>query len=209
MSEENVEAVLRSYEVYNEHGVEATAASGFWDKNIAWHDPADFPDAEVHHGIEAAKAALQAYVDLAGHMQVHVEECIDGGDEIFTRWHVHGRGAGSGAPVEGSMYHVSTVKDGKLVRLRSTSTERRPWKPPGCRSSCFGRKAAPLIPTSCGGLPGRRETPGYPRSGTATRRRSDPSRDWRCDPDETRARGSMTTASSPEVGRSSGRRAGN
>jgi hypothetical protein len=48
-----------------------------------------------------------------------------------------------------------------------------------------------------------------PRSGTATRRRPDPSRDWRCDPDETRARGSMTTAGSPEVGRSSGRRTGN
>jgi ketosteroid isomerase-like protein len=117
MSLENVEAVKRSYETFNKYGVEATAVA-FWSDDIVWHDPEEFPDAEVHHGIEAAKAALQGYVDLAGHMKIHVEECIDAGDDVFTRWQVHGAGAGSGAPVEATMYHVSTVKQGKLVRLR-------------------------------------------------------------------------------------------
>ena len=118
MSEENVRAVLKAYEVYNEHGVEALAASGFWHEDIAWHDPAEFPDAGVHHGIEAAKAAFQAYVDLAGHMQVHVEECIDVGDQVFVRWEIRGTGTGSGAPVEATMHHVFTIEDGKLVRFR-------------------------------------------------------------------------------------------
>jgi ketosteroid isomerase-like protein len=80
--------------------------------------PEELPDAGIHHGTEAAKAALQGYVDVGGHMKIHVEECIDAGDEVFVRWQAHVRGASSGAPAEGSMYHVSTVKDGKLVRLR-------------------------------------------------------------------------------------------
>src|SRR5262245_6114728 len=118
MSQENVEAVLRSYEIFNEHGVDATAAAEWWHEDIEWHDPVEFPDADVHHGIEAAKAALQSYVDVGGHMKVHVEECIDAGDEVFVSWRAHITGASSGAPAEGLMYHVSTVKNGKLVRLR-------------------------------------------------------------------------------------------
>jgi hypothetical protein len=114
------------------------------------------------------------------------------------------------APRSSAMPSTSTASAAAESRpQRSSGPGVRPSKPPGCRNSRFGRKAAPLIRASCGRLPGRRETPGYPRSGTATRRRSDPSRDWRCDPDETRARGSMTMAGSPEVGRSSGRRTGN
>jgi ketosteroid isomerase-like protein len=118
MSQENVEAVLRSYETFNEYGVEATAAAGWWHEDIEWHDPPEFPDAGIHRGIEAAKAALQGYVDVGGHMKIHVDECIDAGDEVFVRWQARVRGASSGAPAEGSMYHVFTVKDGKLVRLR-------------------------------------------------------------------------------------------
>ena len=118
MSRENVEAVMRANEIYNKHGVQALAASGFWHEDIVWHDPEEFPDAEIHRGIDAAKAALQAYVDVAGHVQVHFDECIDAGDEVIVRWQLHGVGARSGAPVEGSMYDVFTVKQGKLVRFR-------------------------------------------------------------------------------------------
>jgi ketosteroid isomerase-like protein len=132
MSEENVEAVKRSYERFNTDGVEG-AAKDFWHEDIVWHDPEEFPDAEIYHGIEAAKAALQGYVDLGGHMKVQVEEYIDAGDEVFTGWQVHGRGASSGAPVEGSMYHVSTVKHGKLVRLRQYLNRDKALKAAGLR----------------------------------------------------------------------------
>jgi ketosteroid isomerase-like protein len=118
MSQENVEAVMRAIELYNEHGVGAVAASGFWRRDIVWHDPVELPDARTYHGIEEAKAAFQGYVDLAGHMKVDVAECIDAGEEIFIGWQLHGRGVGSGAPIEGWMYQVWTVKQGKLVRFR-------------------------------------------------------------------------------------------
>jgi ketosteroid isomerase-like protein len=133
MSQENVDAVNRSYETFNKYGVEAVAAE-FWHEDIVFHDPEEFPDAKIHHGIEAAKAALQGYVDLVGGpLKVHVVECIDAGDDVFVQWEVHERGVSSGAPVEGSIYHVSTVKQGKLVRLRQYLNRERALEAAGLR----------------------------------------------------------------------------
>jgi ketosteroid isomerase-like protein len=133
MSEENVEIVKRSYETFNNYGVEATAAE-FWHEDVVWHDPEEFPDAEIHHGLEAAKAALQGYVDLfAGPLKIHVVECIDAGDDVFVHWELHERGVSSGAPVEGSIYHVSTIKQRKMVRLRQYFDRERALEAAGLR----------------------------------------------------------------------------
>jgi ketosteroid isomerase-like protein len=133
MSQENVEAVKRSYETFNKYGVDALAAE-FWHEDVVFHDPEEFPDAEIHQGIEAAKAALQGYVDLAaGPIKVYVVECVDAGDDVFVHWELHERGVRSGAPVEGSIYHVSTVKQGKLVRLRQYFDRERALEAAGLR----------------------------------------------------------------------------
>jgi ketosteroid isomerase-like protein len=103
-------------------------------RGCRFYDPEEIPDAEIHHGIEAAKAALQSYVDLAaGQIKVHVVECIDVGDDVFVHWELHERGVRSGAPVEGSMYHVSTLKQGKLVRLRQYFDRERALETAGLR----------------------------------------------------------------------------
>jgi hypothetical protein len=134
VSQENVEAVKRSYETFNKHGVEVLAAE-FWHEDVVFHDPEEFPDAEIHHGIEAAKAALQGYVDLvAGPMKVHVVECIDAGDDVFVHWELHERGVRSGAPWRDRSTTYPLASKGSWCDFANTSTVRGPSKPPGCGS---------------------------------------------------------------------------
>jgi ketosteroid isomerase-like protein len=93
MSQENVEIVRRLYEAFNARGV--AGAVDHYDPDIEWHDVAEFPDATVHRGREAAARALQLYVDLGGAFEVHVDEFIEAGDEVVAIWRYRGRAAGS------------------------------------------------------------------------------------------------------------------
>jgi ketosteroid isomerase-like protein len=44
MSRENIDVVRRSFEAWNEGGVEASRALG-WTEDAEWHDPPGFADA--------------------------------------------------------------------------------------------------------------------------------------------------------------------
>lgn len=116
MSKENLEIVRRFYADFNSRGV--AAVHDHYHPAIEWHDVAEFPDTQIHEGLEAAARALQAYVDLGGEIEVQVEEMRDLGDEVFVIWRYEGRGTASGVPLENTLFHLWLVKEGKLVRLR-------------------------------------------------------------------------------------------
>jgi ketosteroid isomerase-like protein len=128
---ENIQAVLRLYEAFNETGV--AGAYEHWDPDIEWHDIAELPDARVHQGRDAAAKALQAYVDLGGEFEVAVEEFIDAGDEVVAIWRYRGRGAGSGVPIEQPVFHVWLVQDQRLLRLRQFISRERAFEAAGLR----------------------------------------------------------------------------
>jgi uncharacterized protein len=116
MSRENVEAVRRLYEAFNERGL--AGLYEHWDPDIEWHDVAELPDAGVHHGREAAAEAFQRYLDIGGDFKVEVDEFIEAGDEVVAIWRYRARGAASGLPLDQEIGHVWLVKDRRLVRLR-------------------------------------------------------------------------------------------
>jgi uncharacterized protein len=116
MSRENVEAVRRLYEAFNERGL--AGLYEHWDPDIEWHDVAELPDAGVHHGREAAAEAFQRYLDIGGDFKVEVDEFIEAGDEVVAIWRYRARGAASGLPLDQEIGHVWLVEDQRLVRLR-------------------------------------------------------------------------------------------
>jgi hypothetical protein len=58
----------------------------FWDPEVEWHDVAEFPDAAVNRGRDAARQALQRYIDMGGDFEIHPDEFRDAGDEVFAAW---------------------------------------------------------------------------------------------------------------------------
>jgi ketosteroid isomerase-like protein len=115
MSQENVEILRQINAAANEHDLAAVAAS--YAPDIEWRDLQHGPDVpEVVHGIEAVKQLWSDWLDVIPDLRIDISEYIDLGDTIVcpTRW--HGRGAGSGAPVDLHVVDVYELADGKVVR---------------------------------------------------------------------------------------------
>ena len=53
-----------------------------------------------------------------------IEEVIDGGDHVVTAVRISGRRRGSGVEVEMQVFHVWTLREGKVTRLTGGYRER-------------------------------------------------------------------------------------
>jgi len=98
MSAENVEIVRRAFEAFNRDGPEASLA-GF-APDVEWHDLADQPDAEVHHGHAGYLAAMEQFFGELEDYRVNLDEIIDHGEQVVGCVRVIGRGRTSGARFE-------------------------------------------------------------------------------------------------------------
>ena len=116
MSEENVEVARRSFEAWNEGGVEASLPT--WSEDPEWHDPPTFPDADVHRGTDAVAARLAELRSVLPH-RVEIEDAFPVGDhEVMLKLGFYGEGGGSGVPVEQPMGCIVRVNNGKIDRWR-------------------------------------------------------------------------------------------
>jgi ketosteroid isomerase-like protein len=116
MSEENEEVARRPIDAFNRGGVDAL--DPFWHEDIEFHDIAAVPDAGVHRGRTAAKGALQSTLDLTDKVAIEVLEMAIAGDEVLYRWRFQARGTASGVPIDATIFHVATIRNGKVMRLR-------------------------------------------------------------------------------------------
>jgi ketosteroid isomerase-like protein len=73
---------------------------------------------EVYRGVDGVREYFRGFFGAMDETGADVEEWIDGGDDVIAVMHTWGRGRKSGAPVEAHQFHVWTVRDGKLARLR-------------------------------------------------------------------------------------------
>ena len=92
----------------------------------------------------AARKWATAWVNSFDRLTQEPIEFIDAGDDqVLVEFIQRGWTAGSDVPVELRTWSVSTaLRDGAFLRTRLFNhSKRRPWKPPVCRSSRFGRKA--------------------------------------------------------------------
>ena len=89
MSRENVEIVRSAVERFATTGEMSPETAA---EDIAWHDPPDFPDAQVHVGVEGVIRALGVWADAWSEWQIGFDEYVDAGDHALVRGWQRGRG---------------------------------------------------------------------------------------------------------------------
>ena len=112
MSQETVEAVRRAY---------ARMARGDFSMYEQLGDDyelvttPEMPDAGTYRG-EAARAWLREWVASFEDLTIEAVECIDAGDRVLAEIVQRGAPRGSGAPLEGRWWQISTFRGAELIR---------------------------------------------------------------------------------------------
>ncbi|MCA1695962.1 MAG: nuclear transport factor 2 family protein [Actinobacteria bacterium] len=117
MSEENVEIVRRAAEAFARQ--DWNAADELCHPDVEWSEmPSLGPDASTYVGVEQIKEAVNSYIHLWGEYDLEIARYDHAGDEVVILSREQGRGGASGAVVQREMGQVTTVKKGKIVRVR-------------------------------------------------------------------------------------------
>jgi ketosteroid isomerase-like protein len=120
MSQENVEAVRRSYEAFNKDGL--SGAIAFWDPEIVWHTDPLVPEPGVYTGADAVRTYLEGFIRAFGAWHIDLHEIIDlGGDDVLSLLTIAGRPLGQTAEETQLLdwAWIVSVRDGKTTRVRS------------------------------------------------------------------------------------------
>jgi ketosteroid isomerase-like protein len=131
MSQENVEAVRRGYEVFNSGDFDAWLAT--LSPDIELDERYLAPDAAVYHGQEGVRRWWQVGQDAIEQPRFEVLRWFDGGDAVVTEVAVHVRGAGSGAEATARLAHAIRIRDGKAVYIASFPTVEQALEAVGLR----------------------------------------------------------------------------
>jgi ketosteroid isomerase-like protein len=114
MSEENVELVRNAYDAYNRGDMEAMAddvAPEF--EYVAMGAIPDIP--AVFRGPEAWSQFSAWLREEFNDARVDVHELTDAGDRVLAEVSLRGRGKQSGLETTWNIWHVWTLRDGKVV----------------------------------------------------------------------------------------------
>jgi ketosteroid isomerase-like protein len=121
MSDENVEAAQRVYEILaergvNEQGAVAAIGAGFLAPGAELDFRTAYPDGKVWRIEEIGKFFDSQPWGRSLRFEADSFRAV-GDDRVLVFVLVHGVGGGSGAEVEGRFAHLATLRGGKLVRV--------------------------------------------------------------------------------------------
>jgi ketosteroid isomerase-like protein len=133
MSQENVEVVRTANEAFLAGDVEKALAA--LDPGIEWHATVGgIDEGRVYRGREEVVRAFVEYFEVWERMEMRADEYIDaGGDDVVVFHHEVAKGRESGVVVETDTGTVQTVRDGKVIRVRSFMDRRDAIKAAGLR----------------------------------------------------------------------------
>jgi ketosteroid isomerase-like protein len=117
MSQENVELLRRTIEVFNRG--DRAAVLAYFAPEAEWHTSGEFADQGVyrgHAGIERLFAELEEDIE---ELRFSVSEIRDLGDRVFAAGKTKGRGKRSKADFEQPFWYVVTIRDGLTVRVEA------------------------------------------------------------------------------------------
>ncbi len=119
MPDEPIEVVRRSTQAFVAGDAETALAA--LHPEIEWHAAVGgIDEGRVGHGHEEVIQGFVEYFEVWERLEMRVDEYIDAGDgEIVVFWHEVAKGRESGAVVETDTGTIQTVRDGKIVRVRS------------------------------------------------------------------------------------------
>jgi uncharacterized protein len=115
MRDEDLQAVLASYEALNRGDIDGTVAALASDAE--WHESPALPDAGVFRGRDAVRAFLEQFLESWQDLHQEIEDVVVEGDRAALMIHLEARGRGSGVEVDARYAHVWTVRDGAGVRV--------------------------------------------------------------------------------------------
>jgi ketosteroid isomerase-like protein len=115
MSQDDAATIRRAYEVWNESGP-AAVIDRFWAEDGVYREGPGWPGAGVFRGRDAALERMQSLVDLAGPIQVAIDDLIelDDGRLVVCVRNV-AQTAGSETPYTQSFAVVHRLRDGLIV----------------------------------------------------------------------------------------------
>ena len=119
MSEENVDVVRKANEAFVSG--DAETALDLLAPEIEWHGTVGgFDEGRIARGRDEVVQGFVEYFENWERMELRADDYIDaGGDEVVVFHHEVAKGRQSGVVVETDTGSVSTVRDGKIVRVRA------------------------------------------------------------------------------------------
>jgi ketosteroid isomerase-like protein len=119
MSAENIELVRAATEAM-QHG-DAEGALAAIDPEIEWHATVGGVDeGRVARGHDEVVQGFLDYFEVWERIELRAEDFIDaGGEEVVVFFHEVAKGRKSGIVVETDTGTINTVRNGKIVRVRS------------------------------------------------------------------------------------------
>jgi ketosteroid isomerase-like protein len=119
MSAENIELVRAATEAMQRGDAEGALAA--LDPEIEWHATVGGVDeGRVARGHDEVVQGFLDYFEVWERIELRAEEYIDaGGEEVVVFFHEVAKGRKSGIVVETDTGTINTVRDGKIVRVRS------------------------------------------------------------------------------------------
>ena len=92
-------------------------------EDIEWVEDPKRADGHTYRGREAALGSWRRWLEQWDEYGFAAERFIDCGGEVLVVATEHGRGASSGASVEGQIFAAITIRDGKIARYREFTDE--------------------------------------------------------------------------------------
>jgi ketosteroid isomerase-like protein len=121
MSQENVEIVREQIDAFNRGDYEAALA--VLDEDVEWHVPdvaaLDAPMSGVVRGRERVAETVARWREAWDPFSFQVTDVLGHGEEVFLAGVQVGRGRHGGVDVSVPTFHVLTLRDGRVVVMRT------------------------------------------------------------------------------------------
>jgi ketosteroid isomerase-like protein len=115
MSQENVEVVRRTYELWALR--RWSAIPDFFDPDVEVDLSRNVFNPDTHHGHAGLETLLRNIEDMWDDFEVVPTELIDAGEKVLATVTIKGTGKESGVDVAMQVMNVWTIRDSKIVRI--------------------------------------------------------------------------------------------
>jgi ketosteroid isomerase-like protein len=119
LTERNVALVRQAYTRIGTEGFDDDTARELIAEDVVIRDRPEAPDPQEYHGLAGVQAALESSDESFEEFDLEPTEMIGvGSSHVVVVLKMSGRGRGSGVPVEETIAHLWTVRDGKAVEMQ-------------------------------------------------------------------------------------------
>jgi ketosteroid isomerase-like protein len=114
---QNVEIVSSAVKALGRGDFDGAFAAA--DPEIEWEEmPSLGPDAAVYRGVARAKEAVESWRGMWTDYESETSKLVEAGNDVVALSKERGRGRDSGIVAERELGTISTLRDGKIVRVR-------------------------------------------------------------------------------------------